>query len=303
MTALAAFVQADWAFAPGWNLTAGLRAESVNYDYDNRAPDGDVGRFRRAADRSDAFTAVTPKLGVAWKAAKDHTLYLNLARGARPPQITDLYSLQTLQVPGEQDVETIDSIEAGWRGRFGPANVELALYHMDKRDTSFRNADGFTVTNGRTRHQGIELSGDVPLSSDFDLAGWITYARHTYRFNDSVTRAGESIQSGDDIDSAPRWIWNARATWRPVEDISLELEWVHMGAYFTNAANTARYEGHETLNLRAELQVTEDVAAFAAIRNLTNTDYAERADFAFGADRYFPGEDRGLTLGLRVRAP
>lgn len=299
MSALAAFAQVGWRFAPDWTLTAGVRGERVQYDYDNRAPDGDFGRFRRAADRSDAFDALMPKLGVTWQAMADQTLYLNLARGARPPQITDLYSLQTLQIPGAQDVETIDSVEAGWRGALGPAEVELALYHMDKRDTSFRNADGFTVTGARTRHQGVELSGDVPVGDAFNLGGWITYARHTYRFNDTVTRAGENIFSGDDIDSAPRWIWNARAQWRPIEQGSIELEWVHMGAYFTNAENTARYPGHDVLNLRGEYAIDERFAVFAAVRNLTNTDYAERADFAFGNDRYFPGEDRGFTIGIR----
>jgi iron complex outermembrane receptor protein len=301
METLAAFAQARWQFAPAWSLTAGVRGERVRYEYDNRAPDGDFGRFRRAADRTDEFEAVTPKLGVTWQVLPTQTLYLNLARGARPPQITDLYSLQILQVPGEQDEEIVDSVEAGWRGALGPAQVEVALYHMDKRDTSFRNADGFTITNGRTRHEGVEVSGEMPLGDQFSLAGWITYARHTYRFNDTVTRAGENIASGDDVDSAPRWIWNARGLWRPVERGSLELEWAHMGAYFTNAENTARYPGHDVLNLRGEYDVNERLSVFAAVRNLTNTDYAERADFAFGNDRYFPGEDRGFTIGFRAR--
>ncbi|MDX2276968.1 MAG: TonB-dependent receptor [Hyphomonadaceae bacterium] len=301
MQALAAFAQARWRFAPDWTLTAGLRGERVSYEYDNRAPDGDFGRFRRAADRSDAFEALTPKLGVTWQVRPSQTLYLNLARGARPPQITDLYSLQTLQTPGEQEVETIDSIESGWRGAVGPAQFELSLYHMDKNDTSFRNADGFTITNGRTRHEGVELSGEAPVGEAFTFSGWVSYARHTYRFNDPVARAGESISSGDDVDSAPRWIWNARAAWRPIEPASLELEWAHMGEYFTNAENTARYDGHDLLNLRAEYDVNGRLTVFAAVRNLTNTDYAERADFAFGNDRYFPGEDRGVTIGFRAR--
>jgi iron complex outermembrane receptor protein len=46
--------------------------------------------------------------------------------------------------------------------------------------------------------------------------------------------------------------------------------------------------------------VRADVTAFVAIRNLANTDYAERADSAFGADRYFPGEDRAATAGVRA---
>lgn len=301
MSAVAAFAQARWTFAPDWALTAGLRGERVRYDYDNNAPDGDLGRFRRAADRTDAFSALTPKLGVTWQVSEGQVLYANYARGARPPQITDLYSLQTLQTPGAQREETLDSVEAGWRGALGAGRLELALYHMDKRDTSFRNADGFTITGARTRHEGVELSGDVPLSDQISLAGWIAYARHTYRFSDSVGRAGESISSGDDIDSAPRWNWNARAAWRPRAQTLVELEWAHMGRYFTNAENTRVYPGHDVLNLRGELALSDAVTLFGAIRNLANTDYAERADFAFGADRYFPGEDRGVTLGVRAR--
>ncbi|MGE0045242.1 MAG: TonB-dependent receptor [Hyphomonadaceae bacterium] len=300
MDVAALYAQANWQFAEDWRLVAGLRGEYVRYDYENNAPVGDFGRFRRPADRTDAFDAITPKIGIVWTPGEE-TFWLNLARGARPPQITDLYSLQTTQTPGEQDAETIDSIELGWRGDWGPATFEIALYHMDKRDTSFRNADGFTVTDGETRHQGIEIGAILPITENFELSGWITYAQHTYRFDDPVARAGESISSGDDVDSAPRWIWNARAAWRPFESVRTELEWVHMGEYYTNAANTARYTGHDVLNLRADWDANEHLTVFAAIRNLTNTDYADRADFAFGNDRYFPGEDRGFTIGIRAR--
>ncbi|MBL8548531.1 MAG: TonB-dependent receptor [Hyphomonadaceae bacterium] len=300
MRVAALYAQASWVFAPNWRLVSGLRGEHVEYDYANHAPVGDFGRFRRPADSTDSFEAIMPKVGVIYTPTDDSTFWLNFARGARPPQITDLYSLQTTQTPGGQGVETLDSAELGWRGAIGPAHVEVALYHMDKRDTSFRNADGFTVTDGKTRHQGVEVSGALPLGDKLELGGWATYARHTYRFNDPVSRAGESITSGDDVDSAPRWIWNGTATWRPFAALRTELEWTHMGAYFTNAANTRTYPGHDVFNLRAEWAVNGRVALFGVVRNLTNTDYAERADFAFGNDRYFPGEDRGFTLGVRA---
>jgi outer membrane receptor protein involved in Fe transport len=300
MRVLAAFAQARWTFAPDWSATAGLRGEWVRYEYDNRAPANDVGRFRRPADRTDDFDAVTPKLGVVWTPAPSQAVWVNLARGARPPQITDLYSLQTTQTPGAQGVETIDSAELGWRGDLGPARLELALYAMEKRDTSFRNADGFTVTNGASRHRGVELSGRLPLSESIAASGWITYAAHTYRFDNPSTRGGESIRRGDDVDGAPRWLWNARLDWTPRASPRVELEWVHVGEYFTNAENTRRYTGHDVFNLRGEGRLAEALWISAAVRNLTNTDYAERADFAFGNDRYFPGEGRTLTLGLRA---
>ena len=73
-----------------------------------------------------------------------------------------------------------------------------------------------------------------------------------------------------------------------------------MGSYATNASNSAFYPGHEVLNLRAEQEVTENVSLFFNARNLANTDYAERADFAFGNERYFPGEDRAFSGGIKI---
>lgn len=297
MTQLALYTQAHWVFAPKWAVTAGLRGERIEYDYDNHAPLGDFGRFRRIADRSDDFSAVTPKLTLTYAPAEAQMFWLNLANGARPPQITDLYSLQTLQNPGEQGEEEIDSVELGWRGALGDARMEVALYRMDKDGTSFRGANGFTITNGSSRHEGVEISAVAPLTERFDLAGWIAYARHTYTFNN----AAEGVVSGGDVDTAPRWLWNARGVFHATDKIDAELEWVHMGEYYTNAANTRIYPGHNLLNLRVDYDFNHAVTLYGAVRNLTNTDYADRADFAFGNDRYFPGEDRGFTIGVRAK--
>ena len=35
--------------------------------------------------------------------------------------------------------------------------------------------------------------------------------------------------------------------------------------------------------------------------NITDEDYAERADFGFGSDRYFVGTPTSLFLGMTVR--
>lgn len=300
-TVLALYAQASWAFAPDWRLVAGLRGEQSTYDYDNHAPTGDVGRFRRAADRSDDFETLTPKLGLIYSLSENASAWLNLARGARAPQVSDLYSLQTLQQPGDQKAESIDSAEIGYRLSLeSGARLEVAIYAMEKKNSAFRNADGFTVPFARTRHQGVEVSGAAPLGPLFELSGWASYAEHTYRFNDPVTRAGESIVSGTDIDSAPRRLANMQFAWTPTDAFSAEIAWTHMGAYLTNAAGTRRYPGHDVFDLRARWSATDQIAFYAALRNLADTRYAERADFAFGNDRYFPAESRAFTVGVRA---
>ncbi len=297
MRQLALYAQARWRFAADWSVTAGLRGEQVRYDYDNHAPDGDFGRFRRAADREDEFENVTPKLGLLWSPAEDQSLWLNLARGARAPQITDLYSLQIQQTPGRQEEETLDSVELGWRGVLGPARIESALYRMEKDGTSFRASNGQTITGGSSEHQGIEVSARAPIGTRFELAGWVTYAEHIYTFD----APADGIVDGNDIDTAPHWIGNVRGVWHASDALDVELEWVHMGEYFTDAANQRVYPGHDVFNLRADWDVSETLSLYGAVRNLTNTDYADRADFAFGNDRYFPGEDRAFTIGVRAR--
>jgi iron complex outermembrane recepter protein len=76
-----------------------------------------------------------------------------------------------------------------------------------------------------------------------------------------------------------------------------------MGSYWLNAANTARYGGHDLLHLRVMQPLSSSLHVTVRVHNLTDTEYAERADFAFGEYRYFPGRDRSffLELGWRGR--
>ena len=89
--------------------------------------------------------------------------------------------------------------------------------------------------------------------------------------------------------------------WEPSEDIKTELEWVHVSEYAMDASNSVHYPGHDVFNLRGSWQATDAIEVFGAIRNLTNTDFANRADFSFGSERYFPGEDRSYSGGVRIR--
>ena len=90
----------------------------------------------------------------------------------------------------------------------------------------------------------------------------------------------------------------ARWLYRPRRDLTLELEGIRMGPYYLDAANTARYDGHTLLNLRADWAASARTTLFARITNLTGRDYAERADFAFGNYRYFPGQPQRLYVGI-----
>ena len=124
-----------------------------------------------------------------------------------------------------------------------------------------------------------------------------TYAKHTYDF-DLVAARGETFVSGRDVDTAPRWIGSARLQYDGPGRLSGELQWVSLGSYYLDAENRYSYPGHDLVNVRISLALADRWSIDARVNNVTDARYADRADFAFGNYRYFPG--RGRELYLRI---
>ncbi|MEO7773628.1 MAG: TonB-dependent receptor [Steroidobacteraceae bacterium] len=310
---LAGYVRVEQQLTGSLTAEAGGRFERVDYDYDNRMLAGNTADsgsvcpggclFNRPSDRRDYFNSFTPRVGLNRKFASHHSVYLTAARGYRAPDTSELYRLQRQQGLATLDPERLDNAEFGLRGRAAALHYTLAAFSMRKDHVILRDSNGFNVSDGRTRHRGIEyefvlhaLNGGKLGKLELTLAG--SYARHTYDFN-RVIDGGETIVSGRDIDTAPRRVFNARANWQPRDSVTAELEWQHVGQYFVDASNLRSYAGHDLLNLRGDWSFSPAWALAGRLDNLTGRTYADRADFAFGNYRYFPGRRRALFLELR----
>lgn len=305
---LGSHVQLQWTLSPEWMLEAGARFEYLRYDYDNRMLDGNTDdrgnecgfggcRFYRPTDRSDSFSKLAPRVALNWRFSDRQQLYAAATRGFRPPQATELYRLQTEQSTDEIDPEEIDSIEMGYRVLTDSVFAEVVGFYMKKRDFIFRDAEGFNSSSGRSLHRGVELDFRSRLATWLSFAASATYARHEYDF-DRLAGGGEVIEDGNDVDTAPRLLGSARLTWQPARGSRAELEWVHVGDYYLDAANEHRYDGHDLFNLRWQQSLGPRWQVTFRLNNLNNTHYAERADFAFGNYRYFPGRDRTLFIEI-----
>lgn len=296
----AVYGEIDWNFATDWKLLGGLRAEGHAYDYKTNIPAGDRGRFRTAPSREDDFTLLTPKLGLVWSGVDAVEVYANYARGQRAPQVSDQYKLQNLQTIEPLEVETLDSIEIGARGGGASFRYDVAAYSMKKENFFFRDSDGRNVPNGKTDHLGVEAAFSGNLPAGFFWNASAAWSDQTYAFNRNVASAAEDIFDGGQIDTAPEWLADAGLGWRS-GPVSLALNAEYVGEYFTNAANTARYDGHLIAHLRGAYDINDALEAFVIVRNLTDERYADRADFGFGQDRYFPGDPLNATFGVSVK--
>ena len=289
-----------------WQWRAGARVDRIRYGYDNRMRDGNTAEdgtpcpggclYSRPADRSDRFDNFAPQFEALWQGSPQTTLYLLLGEGFRPPEITELYRLQRNQSSAELDREQLQSIELGWRhARHG----SLALFAQRKRNVILRDANGFNVIGGRTRHEGLEYEWRLPIGA-FTLAANGTYARHRYDFSRQI-EGGETIIAGRDIDTAPRHLHRLEAEWQIDARTTLTVDWRHTGRYSADAANTRIHPGHDVLRLRSAWQASPRWRMTVEIDNLLDTRYADRADFAQGEWRYFPARGRSAFIGVDWR--
>ena len=305
---LAAFYDMGLDVAADVELVASARLERNSYDYDNHhlvgntrddgTPCGFGGcLYTRPADRDDAYTNVAGRLGIQRPAGPDAIVYAVVGLGFRPPQTTELYRLQSGQTVADLESESLRALETGVRGTLGALEFDIAAYVESTRDLIFRDANGFNVSDGATDAMGVEA--DLAWRTGrhiLELAA--AYGRHRYAFTRDAGR-GERIVDGNDVDTAPRWLGSAHWRWSS-DTLTSEFEVAHVGSHFIDAANTASYSGHTLLNWRGEWTVAPRFRLFARLINLLDRSHADRADFAFGSYRYFPGMPRQVYVGASI---
>ena len=307
---VAAFYDLRYQASDALSLVHSLRVERTGYDYDNRFLDGntrDDGTtcgfggclYTRPADRDDDFTNLAGRVGLEYAPGGDWRAWMTAAVGFRAPQMTELYRLQRGQTVADLDSESISSFELGYRRGDERMSLGVVGFLQRSRDEIIRLANGFNVDSGETESVGVEfdLRWQASTSHAFDLVG--SWASHEYAF-DAAVGGGSSITSGDEVDTAPNWMGSAHWNWQISERVASELEGVYVGSYQVDPANSDDYRGHFLLNARVDGRITDRIALSARVLNLLDERYADRADFAFGSYRYFPGLPRRVHVALTV---
>jgi outer membrane receptor protein involved in Fe transport len=312
-TTAAGFIAAELGLAQHWRLDLGLRAEATVYDYDNLMRDGNTDEagvpcafggclYSRPADRRDRFVDLAPRVALTYVVKPTQRVFLSAARGFRPPEMTELYRLQRQQRISNVSGEGIDALEIGWLRRGERVGVDLTAFAQRKHDVILRDANSFNIDGGSTSHAGFEYELSWRLADQWQLAAAGTLAWHRYEFTRAI-EGGELITRGNDVDTAPRHLHSLRLRWGRAADLAVELEARHVGRYFLDAANLRSYPGHTTSDLRVAWQASRRWRIGLRIDNLADGRYADRADFAQGEFRYFPGRGRSLFADVSYSTP
>jgi len=298
---LALFYDLDWQVVR-WRFFHTLRLSYLDYDYDNRLASGNLREdgsacgfggclYSRPADGKEVFFNLAGRIGWRYRILPSLNLHGLIGAGFRPPQANELYRLQNGQTITDLKSETLVNYEVGLTGTGDGWRYSLAFFAQRKQDVLLRDSMGFNVVGGQTSGTGVEIDVRGRWGDKHSFGAVVSWSRHEYDFTLQAVR-GERIQRGNEIDTAPQWLGNMY--WRivPMPSLWLELELSYQGAYYLDAANTSRYEGHRIVNVRSGWRLASAWHVTAGILNVMDTKYADRADFAFGDYRYFPGHPR-----------
>ena len=305
-------------------LTAGLRYDSARYGMDNNRAAGYFtvsGReYYSPAEASASFSRLSPKLGATYALNPEHHVYVTYNQGFRTPSESQLFrggrsasggtqaarqaeALALFNASASLKAIKADQYEVGLRGAADKWNYDIVAYVLTKKDDllSRRDDTGYSVqtNNGTTEHKGIEIGLGRSFTSRIRFDAALSYAKHTYK--DWVT-SSENF-SGKEIESSPRFLGNARLTVRPVERVMTQLEWVRIGSYYLDAANTyGKYSGHDLFNLRASVDIAKQTSGFLRVMNLSDQRYADSASQSSATGGlYSPGLPRTVYAGIESR--
>ncbi len=304
-------------------VTGGLRVDHLSYSMENRlagapllVPAGvsfPAARFYGQVNNTDVtFRHVSPKLGGTFAVAKDLHVFAGYTHGFRAPSEGNLFrpTVGASAVAANASAAAAvalkptkaDQLEIGLRGTAGSWNYDAVIYDLTKRDDLVTQRDSVTtltttVNAGKTRHRGIEIGAGVPMAASFRIDTALSYAKHTYE--DWVTSAGNF--TGKEIESAPRVMTNTRVTWQPQKNARVQLEWVKLGSYWLDAANTQKYGGHDLFNLRVNWPLSRDVAINGNLYNVTDRRNADSAQLSNNQPVLSPGLPRTLYVGLETK--
>jgi outer membrane receptor for ferrienterochelin and colicins len=236
--------QDEWTFAPGWNLTAGLR-----YD-----------------DYSDFGSTINPRLALVWQTSPVLTSKLLYGRAFRAPSFVDMYAQNNPVGNGNPDVdpETIDTYEVAF-DYFPNEQLRSVInfYYYDAKDII--DAAGTSIDNvGQQKGYGSELEVNFQATSELTLQADYAY-RHT-----------EVDNTGHAAADAPKYLAHAGANWSFAANWYADAQVFWVAERKRLATDTRKdVPNYSMVNASIGYQMEKNLKLSSGVRNLFDKDIYE----------------------------
>ncbi|MDA1028474.1 MAG: TonB-dependent receptor [Bacteroidetes bacterium] len=289
---LSAFVFGQFNLISSLTLTAGLRADAIDFTLKDHLP----GHEALSGDRS--FSAVSPSVGLAYRVGPG-LLFANYSTAFETPTTTELVNQPngSAGLNAEVGAQKTKGFELGARGKVGRISYDLAVFRMSVSDQleSFQDSQGRTYfrNSGETKHIGIEIALQAAINRVFSLQ--TSYTKSQFQFDQ-----GE--------------LQDLRLPGIPEHHLFLGLRAEKGGVYgllvadivsstFADNANKTRNDGYQIID--ANLGYTKlfvggaHIQPFIKVSNLLDRTYVgSMVVNAFGGRYFEPSPGRTFQMGV-----
>ncbi len=280
---MTAFYVQDEFMHDRWSLTPGVRFDRFSIDAEQ------TGFNTTAVSLSDS--AVSPKLGVLFRAAPQWSLYGNYASGFKAPNAFQVNNFFENVVSGYRTIPNPDlkpeksqNFELGLRGRAGLFNFDVAAFTGDYKDliendrllsgvfgSRINPATFQSVNIGRARISGFEIKGEFDWTTNgagFSMPFSYGRTRGRDRTNDQPLNSidPQKLQAGLKY-QAPTWnVWLDAVHHSAKKRGDVDPAEVTTGVQFLTPSAT-------TLDLGAQWRIRKDLRLNVAVINVTDKKY------------------------------
>jgi iron complex outermembrane receptor protein len=311
VTEFGPFVQSALELSPRTTIMAGLRYDWVKFAVHDRLilgtnPDDSGERLMRALSGS---------LGIAVNPSRNLTVYGNVASSFETPTTTELANSPS----GAGGFNTGLKPQHAWNFELGARGsldrrliYSIALFQAEVRDALIPYeiaAPRFFYRNaGSTRHQGLEIGGDLSVVPGLSLGAAWTYSDYRFREYSFTDTAGIHVLNGRPLAGIPdNWLHlTIRAQPAALAGVWAEVQPTYSSGYLVSDVVNTRTSPWWSTNVRAGWDGSAGsmrLAPFIGVNNAFNHRYVSSVVINAARGRYYePAPGRNAYLGISIGA-
>ena len=283
------FGQGEFNFSKYLRMAVGLRYDQYFGSFSNSDPD--ITEF--SLDMS-TLSNLSPKIGLRSTIAKGLDLRASVSQGFTLPNSTLKYEANSDLAPS-----ILWQYELG--ARYTATNwlmIDIVGWMLNTTNEIFENppGSGDFVNIGETSRMGIESEVVITPAEGLRI-------RSTYAITETeIKNNPEESLEGKEITNVPQSIMTFDVSYALKNGFGARLLFRDVGSYFSNAANTAGYDGYNITNLflfyNFNKQSSKQGRIFIEIRNLFDSIYSEVVFGGPGSQILTPAPTRNIMAGI-----
>jgi iron complex outermembrane recepter protein len=279
----------EFSILPTLTLTVGGRYDKVTFSSQNFA-------FPNTPRFSRTFKKFTPKIGIAYQATPNLSIYGNVSRGFETPIIGELRTLPGGVIGFNLNLnpQISTNYEIGARGGFLNQKVtfETAFFRQDIRDfiSPFGTFPNNSFQNvGKVKQNGFEFGTTVTPVQGLTLRMSYSYSDFVFeRFNNGVSNF-----SGNRLPGIPKHQAFGELRYKHRSGVYGAIESQYSGRFFVDDANAFANPPYAVTNLRFGYEAEKNTVGklrltpFIGINNIFDRSYSAFALINDASRRFY----------------